>query len=266
MLEERGIDPERVVFAEPTTVEEFRFQTLKILNSYLSEDENNRPPMMLVLDSLGALSTNKELADSSAGKDTRDMTRAQLIRGTFRTITQKLSRAHVPMIITNHTYDTMDEYSPQVMSGGGGLKYAGDQIIFLSKTKDWDDEAKEVTGNIIHATMIKNRIAKENTKVHLMLSYETGLDPYYGLLPLATKYGVFEIVQKEQKEEKKPTKDKKDKKAPTQYIVNGKKFWGKTINENPKDFYTPEVLKLVDEAAKAEYEYGSKGVKLKELV
>jgi hypothetical protein len=65
---------------------------------------------MFVLDSLGMLSTNKEINDALAEKDTRDMTKAQLIKGAFRMLTLKLGQAKIPMLVTNHTYESMSLY------------------------------------------------------------------------------------------------------------------------------------------------------------
>ena len=93
MLEERGIDVSRTYLIPVTTIQEFRTQAVRILDKYLEVDESDRQPMLMVLDSLGMLSTEKEVSDISDGKDTRDMTRAQLIRGAFRVLTLKLGRA-----------------------------------------------------------------------------------------------------------------------------------------------------------------------------
>ena len=92
--------------------------------------------MMFVLDSLGMLSTTKEIEDTAEGKETKDMTRAQITKGAFRVLTLKLGRAKVPMIVTNHTYDVIGSMFPQkkwvvVLV----LKYAASSIIYLSKRK-----------------------------------------------------------------------------------------------------------------------------------
>jgi len=123
MIENRGIDSRRMVVLPVTTVQEFRTQTLKVLDNYIENKE--KKPMMMVLDSLGMLSTTKEIEDTADGKETRDMTRAQLIKATFRVLTLKLGKAGVPLVITNHTYDSMGSMFPtKEMSGGTGLKYS----------------------------------------------------------------------------------------------------------------------------------------------
>jgi RecA/RadA recombinase len=107
MFTERGVDPTRVAVFPVETVEEFRHQCLTIVDKVLATDESERKPMMIVLDSLGMLSTAKEMNDVAEGKNTRDMTRAQVIKGTFRVLTLKLGKAKIPMIMTNHTYDVV---------------------------------------------------------------------------------------------------------------------------------------------------------------
>ena len=86
MLDSRGIDRQRVAVLPVATVEEFRHQCISAIDKYLETDEAKRPRMMIVLDSLGMLSTEKEMNDTAEGKNTRDMTRAQVV---------KIGRAHV---------------------------------------------------------------------------------------------------------------------------------------------------------------------------
>ena len=108
MLSERGIDLTRVVKSEPETIEQFRQTALQILDRYEeSSQKKGRQPMLMVLDSLGNLSSAKEVEDIRAEKDTRDMTKAGLIRGTFRVLRLRLAKLNVPMIATNHVYNVI---------------------------------------------------------------------------------------------------------------------------------------------------------------
>jgi len=193
MMADRGIDTTRVVIAEPTSIEEFRTSATRILTNYIDTPEESRKPMLMVLDSLGMLSSMKELEDTEAGANKRDMTKAQLLRGTFRVLSLKLAKANVPLLVTNHVYDVVGAYVPtKEISGGSGLKYAASSIIMLGKKKDKD--GTEVIGNIIKATTHKSRFTKENKKIEIKLSYDKGLDRYYGLLDLAEKYNVIKKV------------------------------------------------------------------------
>ena len=237
LIEKRGIDTKRMVVMPVTTVQEFRTQSLRVLDSYLEQDEADRKPLLLVLDSLGMLSTTKEVEDTEAGKETRDMTRAQVVKAAFRVLTLKLGKAKVPLVITNHTYDVVGSMFPQKeMGGGSGLKYAASTIIYLSKKKDKD--GSEVVGNIIHCKTHKSRLSKENSMVDVRLSYEKGLDRYYGLLDLALKHGIFKQVSTRIE------------------LPDGTKQYAKTINNDPEKYFTDDIMQQLDEAAQKEFSYG----------
>ena len=148
LLASRGIDLDRLVVVNVVTIEEFRSKALKAVDMYLKKSEEDRKPCMFVLDSLGMLSTEKEITDTLNDKQVRDMTKSQLTKGAFRMLTLKLGQANIPMIVTNHTYDVIGSYVPtKEMGGGSGLKYAASTIIYLSKAKE--KEGTEVVGNII---------------------------------------------------------------------------------------------------------------------
>jgi|TARA_B100001105_G_C22375956_1_gene437228 RecA/RadA recombinase len=239
LIEDRGIDSNRVIIVPVITVQEFRNQSLNIIDKYMETPEKERPPLLIVLDSLGMLSTTKEIEDTAAGKETRDMTRAQIVKGTFRVLTLKLGRAQIPMIVTNHTYDVIGSMFPQKeMGGGSGLKYAASSIIFLSRRKEKD--GTEVIGQIIHCKNAKSRLTVENRVVDVRLTYDTGLDRYYGLLDLALASGIF-------------------KKSSTRVeLPTGKTVFGKTINNNPEEYFTEDVMEKLEEVVKEYFKYGNK--------
>ena len=237
MVIDRNIDPNRMVIMPVTTVQEFRTQALKVLDSYLLQSESNRRPLFLCLDSLGMLSTTKEVEDTADGKETRDMTRAQVLKAAFRVLTLKLGRAKVPMVVTNHTYDVVGSMFPtKEMGGGSGLKYAASSIVYLSRKKEKD--GTEIIGNIIHCKNHKSRLTKENKMVDVRLTYDRGLDKYYGLLELAEKYEIF-------------------KKVSTRFeLPNGSKQFGKTILNDPTTYFTEDIMQQLETAAKTEFSYG----------
>ena len=239
MFRSRGIDPKRVAVFPVSTVEEFRRQAITIVDKYLEMPVEKRKKTMMVLDSLGMLSTSKEMNDTAEGKEVRDMTRAQVIKSTFRVLTVKLGVAHIPMIFTNHTYDVVGAYVPtKEMGGGAGLKYAASIIVYLSKKKDKNSEG-EVVGNIIHCRLNKGRFTKENKMVDVRLNYETGLDPYYGLIDLAVEHGIL------------------SKTAGRVELPNGSKVFEKQMYEAPEKYFTEELLNKINEAAAKEFCYGT---------
>ena len=232
IIKDRGIDTDRFIVLPVATVEEFRTQAIKIIDN-MDEDYN----IMMFLDSLGNLSTRKEMEDSASGSDKRDMTRAPMIRGTFRTLSLKLAKANIPLIVTNHTYDKVGSMFPmKEISGGGGIKYAASVIATLARRKYKD--GTEVLGNIIKAKLVKGRMTKEESIMEFLLDYEKGLDKYYGLIPLAEKYGIF-------------------KKVSTRYETPVGKAFEKTIVNDPEKYFTKDVMKQLEDAAQSEFHYGS---------
>ena len=238
LLTSRGIDLDRLVVVNVVTIEEFRTKALKAVDIYLKTNTEDRKPCMFVLDSLGMLSTEKEIRDALDDKQVRDMTKSQLVKGAFRMLTLKLGQANIPLIVTNHTYDVIGSYIPtKEMGGGSGLKYAASTIIYLSRKKEKD--GKEVIGNIIKAKTPKSRLSKENKEVQVRLYYDDrGLDRYYGLLELGEIGGIWKNVA-------------------GRYEINGKKVYGKQILANPEEYFTPEVMQALDEIAQKEFSYGS---------
>jgi len=237
LLESRGVDLNRTVVVNVVTVEEFRQKALKAVDLYLKKSEDERKPCMFVLDSLGMLSTEKEITDALNDKQVRDMTKSQLIKGAFRMLTLKLGQANIPMIVTNHTYDVIGSYVPtKEMGGGSGLKYAASTIIYLSKKKEKD--GTEIVGNIIKAKTAKSRLSKENKEVEIRLYYdERGLDRYYGLLELGEIGGLWKNVA-------------------GRYEIDGKKVYAKQIYKEPEKYFTAQVMQALDEIAQKEFSYG----------
>ena len=238
ILTTRGMDLERIGVINVVTIEQFRNRALTVIDKYLGLPESDRKPMMFVLDSLGMLSTEKEIRDALDDKQVRDMTKSQLVKGAFRMLTLKLGQANVPLIVTNHTYDVIGAYVPtKEMGGGSGLKYAASTIIYLSKGKEKD--GTEIIGNIIKAKTYKSRLSKENKSVQIRLYYdERGLDRYYGLLDLAEKYNVV-------------------KKVGNRYEIGDKKVYAKEVYKNPEKYFTDEMMQKLDEVAIQEFKYGN---------
>jgi hypothetical protein len=127
------------------------------------------------------------------------------------------------------------------MGGGTGLKYAASTIVYLSKKKDKNSDG-EVVGNIVHCKLYKGRFTKENKQIDVRLNYDTGLDPYYGLVEIAVNAGIF-------------------KKNSTRIeLPDGSKVFEKTIYDNPEKYFTKDVLDLIDKAVYTEFSYGADSV------
>ncbi len=242
MLVAFGIDVSRTYVIPVETIQQFRTQAVNIVNQYMDQPKSERPPLMMVLDSLGMLSTTKEVEDIAAGSETKDMTRTQLIRGAFRVLTLKLGRAGIPLVMSNHTYKTFDLYSADEVAGGGGFKYAASIIITLSKRKEKD--GKEIIGNVIHCRMFKGRLTKENEMVDTLIRYDTGLDRWYGMMTMATDSGAFGKAGS--------------------YIVlpDGSKKYASIIMKDREKYFTPDVMKKIDEYCASRFLYGNSAPEL----
>jgi RecA/RadA recombinase len=238
MLLNRKIDPKKVILLPVITVEEFRTQLMKFVNEYEKMDKNTRPKVLVTLDSLGQLSTLKEVTDIGSGVDKRDMTRAQLIRGAFRALQMKMGVLDIPLFMTCHTYQVQNSYVPtQELGGGSGLKYAASTIITLSKSKEKDEATKQVVGVNIRCKTYKSRWTKENQTVSFYLDYSQGLDRYSGLVDLALELGVF-------------------KKLSTKVeLPDGTFVFESIIEKNPQKYFTKEILDAIDAKCNNHFKY-----------
>lgn len=239
MLVERGIDTKRVLMMNPPTLEAFKNKNHQIIKNYLEMDESKRVPMLFAVDSLTQLPSAKEMSDSESDKESGDMgMRAKVIRAAFRVLRLSLSKAKIPLIVTNHVYKSTGMFPTTEVAGGGGLKYAADIIITMGKSKDKDKDSKEVRGNIVYLQAAKSRLVKQYSQAKCYISYSKGLDRFYGLLDFALESGVF-------------------KKEATRLVMpDGKKIFEKELNANPAQYYTDDVLKQIDAFVQLKFGYG----------
>ena len=180
VVEKFGIDPSKFRYEPCNTVQEFR-TSISAITDVLIEQKNKGiklPKIMIVLDSAGNLATQKEIDDAKSGSSKADMTRAKLLKSTFRILMTKFGICKIPFLFTNHTYMTQDLFSRQVGGGGTGPEYAASIILFLAKAKL--KEGTEQTGIIVTAKPNKNRFVQpKNIKFHI--SFNKGMNPYIGL-------------------------------------------------------------------------------------
>jgi RecA/RadA recombinase len=188
--ERLGIDTSKLYYVPGIpSVEELRNQTLAMIKLFGEEYPNDK--LLLVIDSLGNLASEKELKDATAGKNASDMgQRAKVIKSVFRTLTPELLYNKVTTVIVNHTYsDPTNPYIEEKASGGEGAVYNPALSINLAKTKI-KTEDKEVIGTLLKALPTKNRLVPSHQLATIKLLFENGLDKYYGLLDIALEVGL----------------------------------------------------------------------------
>jgi RecA/RadA recombinase len=244
-----GVDTSRVRLQPVNTIEEFSHIAAQIVDQFEQAKAKKQPvpKIMVVIDSLGNLSSEKEKEDTTSGSNKRDMTKQQNIRKLFRVNGLKFAKHGIPFVINNHVYDSMSMFSPKEISGGGGVKYNASIIFMLGKGKleDAEGEKRAKQKNIdavrvgvtIYVTPIKQRFARP-IKVQLHIPFYKKPNPYVGLEKFTSwdACGILRGKTHTEKEyQKLPDKEKKacfqwegfdivldEKTGKTEKVPNGK--------------------------------------------
>jgi len=277
LVEKFGINPKTFRYEPCNTVQEFRSSVTAITDVLIEQKKKGikLPKIMVVLDSAGNLATQKEIDDAKTGSSKADMTRAKLLKSTFRIIMTQFGICKIPFLFTNHTYQTQDLFSRQVGGGGTGPEYAASIILFLGKAKLKD--GIEQTGIIVTAKPNKNRFAKP-TPIKFHISFNKGMNPYVGLEEYISwdicgiergKFiteGMYSKLTDIGKAECRKHSFKKDKKEVTVYFqpkATARKICVKHLNDavDLNHLYTPQVLtddvlKLIEPQIVAKFNYG----------
>lgn len=183
-----GVDNslEKLRLLRSNKVEEINITLTKLIDE-LKEQKiagYELPKLMIVLDSIGMMSSNKEKEDLLKGDIKQDMTRAKQLNAMFRSISSDLGYLDIPMVCCNHTYLTQDLFPREVSKGGTGLIYSASVLGFLSKSKlktgEEDDMDLGASGISVLFKTQKNRLAKPK-KIRFDISFGSGMNPYTGL-------------------------------------------------------------------------------------
>jgi RecA/RadA recombinase len=175
-----GIDLSMFRYEPVQTVQEFRSNSTTLVDTLIAQKEegNEIPKVLIALDSVGNLATQKEIDDAKSYSDKSDMSRAKVIKSIFRILMSKLGIIQGSFLFSNHIYQTLDLYAQTVQAGGGGIKYGASIIVNFSKAKL--KEGASQTGIVVTAKPDKNRFCKP-TVVKFHISYDHGMNPYVGL-------------------------------------------------------------------------------------
>jgi RecA/RadA recombinase len=142
------------------------------------------PKLLIIIDSLGQMASNKEKNDLLKGDIKQDMTKAKALGSLFRSINTDLGYLDIPLLVANHTYLTMDLFPKSVMKGGNGLLYSASVIGMMSKsqlkTGEEDDMDLGASGISVLFKTQKSRLAKPK-KIRFDISFAHGMNPYTGL-------------------------------------------------------------------------------------
>jgi len=174
-LSSMGIDTSKVIHAPIEHIEQLKFDIVKRLNEIERNDK-----VFIMIDSLGALSSKKEVDDANDEKSVADMTRAKSIRSLLRIITPHLTMKDIPCVIINHVYSSMELYSKAVVGGGQSVTYSSNQIFIITKTQE--KEGDELAGWKFTINVEKSRYVKEKSKLAFTVMYDGGISTYSGLM------------------------------------------------------------------------------------
>ena len=184
-----GIDTSRILHTPVTNIEDLKFDMVAQLEG-LKRGEH----VFIAIDSLGNLASKKEVEDAKDQKSVADMSRAKANKSLFRIIQPMLVMKNIPCQGVAHTYDTMEMFSTQVVSGGKGQYYSADNIYILGRQQQKGTAAegtdKEIVGWDFIITVEKSRYVKEKSKIPVTVSYEKGVSPFSGLLAWAEEFGL----------------------------------------------------------------------------
>lgn len=246
-----GIDSTNIRYQPIQTVSQFQTFSSNLIDLVKkARAKGETPKILLILDSLGMLSTDKELADAMKGHNAADMgAKAKELRKLFRVITLDLTAAKIPLICTNHVYAGGGYVPTKESSGGDGPIFAMSVVAFLSKAQLKDGSGTK-TGIIVTSNLKKSRFTiPEQVKFHISFSH--GMNPYVGLQDYVS-WEACGIERGKFEEVKNPETGKKESifKPNASSTRWGVKHLGKTVASTElftDKVFTKEVLEQLDE-------------------
>lgn len=177
-----NIDMKRVLHTPITDVEQLKFDIMQQLNSI---ERGER--VIIIVDSIGNLASKKEVEDALEGKSAADMSRAKQLKSLFRMVTPHLTIKDIPMVVVNHTYQTLEIYSKAVVGGGTGSYYSADNIFIIGRQQEKD--GKDTVGYNFIINVEKSRYVREKSKIPIEVTFEGGISKWSGLLDIAIMTG-----------------------------------------------------------------------------
>ena len=181
-LQSMNVDPKRCMHTPIEHVEQLKFDITKQLEQIDKGDK-----VIILIDSVGNLASKKELEDALDGKSVADVSRAKAIKSLFRIITPYLTTRDIPLVAVNHTYKEIGMFPKDIMSGGSGIYYSANQILFMGRQQEKD--GTEISGYNFMMGVEKSRFVREKTRLPLSISWEGGINKWSGLLDIGLELG-----------------------------------------------------------------------------
>ena len=185
--------PEKLLKLNMSMIDDVAKTISTFVNDYRAMDEEDRPKVLFVVDSLGMLLTPTDVDQFNKGDMKGDMGRKpKALTSLVRNTVNMIGSLNVGLVCTNHTYASQDMFDPDdKISGGQGFIYASSIVVAMKKMKLKEDAAgnkiSEVRGIRAGCKVMKTRYAKPFEGVQVKIPYETGMNPYSGLVELFEK-------------------------------------------------------------------------------
>jgi RecA/RadA recombinase len=194
-----GVDtsPEKLLKLSMAMIDDVAKTIATFMSEYKALPDGERPKVLFVIDSLGMLLTPTDVNQFEAGEMKGDLGRKpKALTALVRNCVNMFGSYNVGMVCTNHTYASQDMFDPDdKISGGQGFIYASSIVIAMKKLKLKEDEdgnkISDVMGIRAACKVMKTRYAKPFEGVQVKIPYETGMNPYSGLVDLAEKRGLL---------------------------------------------------------------------------
>jgi len=185
-----GCDPDNFIIKQVTTISEVSTFISRTCKTMMEMSEEERPKIIFVLDSLGNLTSDKELNDTIEGNGKRDLTKQQEVKALFRTNATILGRLGYPFVVNSHIYRTQEMFSKTIVTGGSGINFNASVTLLLSTAKLDDRESEKIaekkvgeftkTGVIVTAKPEKSRFTIPQ-KVKFWIPFFKAPNPYIGI-------------------------------------------------------------------------------------
>lgn len=245
-----GLDVSKVKYVPTFSIEECRNSIYNFLTKAKEKDQVGK--FIIAIDSLGNMESELQINRMEKSSTSADMgSRAKAIKSLLRTCTQLAAITKTTIIVSNHIYDDPSAMFPSLvkeMPGGRSAVYLPSVTVQLARKpmkedKDLGDKLavgqKSYSGVVLRALTAKNRFVKQYLEGEMYLSFENGLNKYYGLLELAVGFGV--IIQT----------------GSTYTLPDGTKLGYYSKWKNDKELWDKTIIPGIEEKIKSEWKYSN---------
>ena len=246
-----GLDVSKVKYVPVFSIEECRNTIYDFLMKVKEKGQEGK--FIIAIDSLGNMESQLQIGRMTKNNVSSDMgSRAKAMKTLLRTCTQLSGLTKTTILATNHIYEDPSAMFPtlvKAMPGGTAAVYLPSVTIQLARKPVKEDKntdgklaalQKNYSGVILRALTVKNRFIKQYLQGEMYLSFERGLNKYYGLLDLAVGLGA--VIQS----------------GATYQLPDGTKLGYYSKWKDDTELWDNTIVPVIEEKIKSEWKYGNK--------